>query len=191
MIVRPRHPSRGTRSPLVAACVWVLVSALYALRFHGPSRVVVVAIALAIALLALGLLGLSRKRSKLGLFGDQLVYSGPFRDRELLRMPAAGARVVDVAVEWGGPGRRQTRLWLLGNAAGHTEVGLNRAIWPERELEALRERLDLPLEVDRTPKAPAGMRRAYPGSIAWWAVHPGVVVVAAIVIVAILVLLAR
>jgi hypothetical protein len=93
-------------------------------------------------------------------------------------------RVVKVEVDWGKASGRRTRFWLLTDAAGRKVVGLNRDVWDDGGLEGLRERLGLPIEIVETPKRPAEMRKAYPGTIPWWGAHPVVTTILAIAIVA-------
>jgi hypothetical protein len=132
---------------------------------------VVVSFGVAIAVGFVGVMGLSRRRTKLARRDGCLILSTAFRDRVLLSGDDRG-RVVNVEVAWNNTSRRRSRLWLLINEKGRTATGLNRDAWDESRLESLREGLGLPLDVDETPKGPAEMREVYPGSIPWWAVHP-------------------
>jgi hypothetical protein len=185
LVVRPCQRLRYSRSQRVGAAAWMLASLLYSFRFNGLSRVIVIAAGVAIAVGLIGVMSLSRRRTKLTMVSRQLILSGLLRDRVLLAGDGRG-RVVNVEVAWGNTSGRRSRLWLLMNATGQTAVGLNRDTWNDGQLENLRESLGLPLEVDDTPKRPAELRKVYPGSIAWWAVHPAVAASLAIIIVAVL-----
>jgi hypothetical protein len=165
----------------------MLASLLYSLRFHGSFRIAVVGVGVALAVGVVGLLSLSRRRTKLTMIGGQLIFSGLFRDRVLLAGGSPG-RVVDVQVNWGKASGRRSRLWLLINAAGRTAVGLNRETWDDGQLEGLRESLGLPIEIVETPKRPAELRKAYPGTLPWWVAHPSVATLIGIVTLTALVL---
>jgi len=188
LVVRPRQELQNKRGLSVGAVGWILASLLYSFRFHGSSRVVVVCMGVALAVIVVGLLTLSRRRVKLTLIDGGLVFSGLLRDRVLFTKGSVG-RVAHVEVEWGKTSGRQSRLWLLINATGKTAVGLNRELWDGAQLENVRESLGLPIEVADTPRRPAELRKAFPGSIPWWAAHPAMASSLAIVIIAVLVLL--
>lgn len=166
-VVRPRQTFQKRPGQLVAAAFWVLASLAYSLRFHGFARIVVVAVGVAFALTMLGLLRLSRRRTKLTMAQGELTFTSLFRERVI-----SPARVVAVQVAWGGASGRQTRLWALVNAAGRAVAGLNRDAWDDAELEGLRQALGLPIETVSTPQRPAALRRAYPGLVPWWGAHP-------------------
>lgn len=187
LVVRPSQRRTYSRSQEGGAAAWVLASLLYSLRFHGFSRVIVLFVGVAIAVSVIGLMSLSRKRTKLTMVRDILIYSGICRSRVLLAKGSRG-RVVNVEVVWSNTSSRRSRLWLLMNTTGRTVVGLNRDMWGDAQLESLREGLGLPLEVDGTARRPAELRRVYPGSIAWWMVHPALATVLLIVVVVVLVL---
>jgi hypothetical protein len=187
LVVRPSRGLRLSGGTSVGAAAWILASALYALRFHGSSRLIVISVGIAIVVSVIGAMSLSRRRTKLMLNCGQLVFSSILRDHLLLAADGRG-RVVNVEVYWGTASSRRSRLWLLINATGRTMVGLNRDTWDERQLESLRERLELPLKVESTPMRPAELRKSYPGSVAWWAVHPGIAALLAIIVVVALVL---
>ncbi len=179
--------SRRSRGQAVAGFGWIVASLLYSLRFHGQSRLIVVCLGIAVAVGVIGLLNLSRRRTRLTVVGRRVVLSGLIRDRVVLDGDQAG-RVVDVEVSWGGATRRRSRLWLLLDSTDHSAVGLNRAAWNAAELETVRRRLDLPLEVQETPRRPAELRTAYPGSIPWWGAHPIIATWLAIFILTMLIL---
>ncbi len=187
VVVRPSQRGTYSRGRGVSAAAWVLASLLYSLRFHGSSRVVVVALGVAIAAGAIGLMSLSRRQTKLTMLNGALVFSGIFGSRMLLTQNSRG-RVVNVEVAWGKTSGRRSRLWLLMNEKGRTAIGLNRDMWGYEQLESLRQDLGLPLAVDDTARRPAELRRVYPGSIPWWAAHPAVATSLVIVVVAVLVL---
>jgi hypothetical protein len=186
LVARPSGSGRSL-GQAGGAVAWILASLLYSLRFDGLTRVVVVGVGVAVAVGVVGFLYLARRRMKLALVGRRLVFSGLMHDRVVLDGDHAG-RVVDVEVAWGGASRRRSRLWLLVTAAGRVAVGLNRATWDGEQLENIRQSLGLPLEVIDTPKCPADVRTAYPGSVPWWAVRPVVAALVVIVAVAVLVL---
>jgi hypothetical protein len=185
--VRPSQRSTYSRGRGASAAAWVLASLLYSLRFHGSSRVVVVALGVAIAASVIGLMSLSRRQAKLTMLNGALVFSGIFGSRMLLTENSRG-QVVNVEVAWGKASGRRSQLWLLMNEKGRTAIGLNRAIWGYEQLENVREHLGLPLAVDDTARRPAELRRMYPGSVPWWAAHPAVATSLMIVVVAVLVL---
>jgi hypothetical protein len=162
LVVRPsqRRTYRPARHLGVAA--WVLASLLYSLRFHGIGRVSVLVVGVAIAISVIGVMGVSRRRTRLTMVGDDLVLSGIFGSRVLLARGGRG-RVVNVDVVWGNASGRRSRLWLLVNAMGRTTIGLNRDVWDDAQLEDLRKGLGLPLEVDDTARRPAELRQIYRG----------------------------
>lgn len=186
LVVRPRQSLPSSRGKIVGAAGWVLASLFYSLRFHGLTRLAVVGVAVVIAVGIVGWMHLSRRRMRLTLRGGQLTFSGPLRDRVALTEGRQG-RVVHVELSWRHAPARRSRLWLLLNESGSTEVGLNRDAWDGRQLEDLRESLGLPIEVVETPKRPSELRRDYPRSVPWWAVHPAVATSLAIVTIATLV----
>jgi hypothetical protein len=187
VVVRPRQRRWNSPGQTAGAAGWMLASLLYSLRFHGSFRIAVVGVGVALAVGVVGLLSLSRRRTKLTMIGGQLIFSGLFRDRVLLAGGSPG-RVVDVQVNWGKASGRRSRLWLLINAAGRTAVGLNRETWDDGQLEGLRESLGLPIEIVETPKRPAELRKAYPGTLPWWVAHPSVATLIGIVTLTALVL---
>jgi hypothetical protein len=152
--------------------------------------VVVVGVGVAVAVGVVGFLYVARRRMKLALVGQRLVFSGLMHDRMVLDEDHTG-RVVDIEVAWGGASGRRSRLWLLVTAAGRVAVGLNRATWDGEQLENIRQSLGLPLEVIDMPKRPADVRATYPGSLPWWAVRPIVATLVAIVVIAVLVLVGQ
>ena len=144
----------------------------------------------ALAVTVVGLLTLSRRRIKLTLIDGGLIFSGLLRDRVLFTKGSVG-RVAHVEVDWGKASGRQSRLWLLIDATGKTAVGLNRELWDGAQLENVREGLGLPIEVVDTPKRPAELRKAFPGSIPWWGAHPAMSSLAIVIIAALVLLLQR
>ncbi len=186
LVVRPRQSLPRSRGQIVGAAGWVLASLLYSLRFHGLTRLAVVGVAVAIAIGIFVWMHVSRRRMQLTLRDRQLIVSGPLRDRVVLTEGRQG-RVVHVELTWRHAPARRSRLWLLLNGSGSTEVGLNRDAWDDRQLEHLRESLGLPIEVIEIPKRPAELRHDYPRSVPWWAVHPAAVTSLAIVAIATLV----
>lgn len=171
LVVCPCQNQSRSLGQLVGVIGWVLASLLYSLRFHGPSRLAVVGAAVAIAVGIVFWLHLSRRRMRLTLRGRQLVVSGPLRNRIVLIDDGQG-RVVHVDLTWRHAPARRSRLWLLLNKSGNTEVGLNRDAWDDQQLEGLRKSLALPTEVVEEPKRPSELRRDFPRSVPWWAVHP-------------------
>lgn len=186
LVIRPRQNLPRSRGQIVGAAGWVLASLLYSLRFHGLTRLTVVGAAVAIAIGIVVWMHMSRRRMQLILRDRQLIVSGPLRDRVALTEGRRG-RVVHVELTWRHASARRSRLWLLLNGSGSTEVGLNRDVWDGRQLEHLRESLGLPIEVVETPKRPSELRHDYPRSVPWWAVHPAAATSLAIVIIATLV----
>jgi hypothetical protein len=169
------------------AAGWLLAGLFYSLRFHGVARLAVACVGVVLAVGVIVLMNASRRRVKLTLSGDRLVFSGLLRDREVMAK-GHGGRIVDVEVAWGRSSGRRSRLRLFINQAGKTVVSLNREIWDHEQLEDLRERLGLPTEIVERPQRPAELRNAYPGTIPWWAAHLPVATVFAILVVAALVL---
>lgn len=163
-----RRSSVGT---LVVAAGWLVGSAFYLLRLHGLLRVVMIAVDAAVVLGALVVVKRSYRRTKLALIGGRLVFTGLVRDRVVFADGRSG-RVVEAEVDWGRASGRRSRLWSLVNADGRTEVSLNRDIWDAGQLESLRVRFGLPLDVVDEPLRPAEARKTYPGVIPWWAAHP-------------------
>lgn len=181
LVVRPRKTLRSSQGGSVSAAVgWIVVSVLYSLRFHGWGRVSIVAAGVCLAAGAIGLINLAHRRMKLTVVDGRLVFKGLLRDRVALARGSTG-RVVDVEVAWGKASHRRSRLWLLINEAGQTEVGLNRETWDRAQLEGLRERLGLPIEIVDAPQRPAEVRKAYPGTLPWWVAHPSMAALLAIV----------
>jgi hypothetical protein len=175
------HPGSG-----VGVIVWSVAGLLYSLRFHGVTQIAVIAIALAAALAFIGLLSLSRRRTKLTLEDERLAFSGMLRKKRLNNDQGVD-EIVDVEVAWGNVSGRRSRLWLLIGGTGRTLVSLNRSAWDHTQLEYLRKCVDLPIKVIDEPKSPREIRHAYPHSLPWWAAYPmiaatGVIVAAAIVI---------
>lgn len=182
LVVAPLSEPRRTRSQMVGATGWILASLIYSFRFHGASRVVVFGLSCAAGVAVVALLSLSRRRTRLILADGRLTVSGLLRHRAVFTTGERG-EVIDAEVVWGGASRRRSRLWLLVSSGRHTALRLNRSLWDDRQLERLRERLDLPVVLVDTPQQPAELRRAYPGSIPWWAARPATATVAAIVII--------
>lgn len=183
LIVRPHQSVPRSRGQIVGTAGWVLASLLYSLRFHGLTRLAVVGVAVAIAIGIVVWMDMSRRRMRLTLRDGQLIVSGPLRNR-VAQTGGRQGRVIHVELTWRHAPARQSRLWLLLNGSGSTEVGLNRDVWDGRQLEHLRESLGLPIEVVETPKRPSELRHDYPGSVPWWAVHPAAVTSLAIVAIA-------
>jgi hypothetical protein len=165
----------------------ILASILYSLRFHGSARLIVVAAGVALALAVIGLIGLSYQRTKLIMIGGELKFTGLLRNRVVLGSGRTG-RVVDVAVDWGRASGRRSRFWLIVNVAGKATVVLNWNVWDHGQLESLRERAGLPIEVVETPKRPAELRKEYPGTVPWWGAHPSAATVLAIMLLTVVVL---
>jgi hypothetical protein len=161
----------------------MLAGFVYSLRFHGWSRVFVVGAGVVLAVGVFAWISFSRQRMKLTMIDGRLVFTGFARDRVVLAEGRTG-RVVDVQVDWGRASGRKSRFWLLIDTAGRAVVSLNRDAWDDGELEVLRERLGLPIEIVETPKRPVELRKAYPGTIPWWGAHPVIATVLAIVIIA-------
>jgi hypothetical protein len=170
LIVRPSRRLVSGRGQSIGAVGWILASFFYSLRYPGSYRVVIVCMAVAIAVGIVVYMQLSRIRMHLKLTGGQLIFSGLLRDRVVLTEGEQG-RVVHVEINWRNASARRSRLWLLINKTGKTEVGLNRAAWDDQQLEHLRESLGLPVEIVESPKRPAELRNDYPGSIPWWTAH--------------------
>lgn len=168
--------------------MWVAASALYSLRFHGAARFIVLGLAMVVGTSAFGAWTLLRRRTSLALQDGQLLFSGLLGIRAL-KVHTHASRVVRAEVLWGGVTERSSRLWMIVEEAERVKLGLNLAAWDEAALEALRERVELPLEIDDVPKRPAKLVTAWPGSIPWWAVHPVLATLLAIAVVAVLVLL--
>jgi hypothetical protein len=186
LVVRPCQSPPRSRGQIVGAAGLVLASLLYSLRFHGLTRLAVVGVAVAIAIGIFVWMHVSRRRMQLTLCDGQLIVSGLLRDRVVLTEGPQG-RIVHVELTWRHAPTRRSRLWLLLNGSGSTEVGLNRDVWDDRQLEHLRESLGLPIEVIETPKRPSELRHDYPRSVPWWAVHPAAATSLAIVVIATLV----
>ncbi len=190
LVIRPCQSLPRSRAKIVGAVGWGLASLFYSLRFHGFTRVAVFGMAVTVAFGLAIWMQLSRQRMRLTLCGGRLIVSGPLRDRVTLTEGSQG-RVVHVDLIWRHAPARQSRLWLLLNESGDTEVGLNRDVWDGRQLEHLRESLGLPIEVVETPKRPSQLRHDYPRSVPWWAVHPAAATSLAIVMIAMLVVALR
>jgi hypothetical protein len=171
------------------AAGWLLAGLLYSLRFHGAARAIVAVAAVLLGIGTFGLMYFSRWRVKLTVIGDRLIFSGLLRDRVVLEGHAG--RIIDVEAIWGKPSGRRSRLRLFINQAGRTVVSLNREVWDAAQLEDLRVRLGLPIETVTRPQRPAELRKAYPGTIPWWAAHPSIATVLAIAVVAVLVIVSE
>ncbi len=186
LVVRPRRSLQRIRGQIVGATGWVLASFFYSLRFYGLTRLAVVGVAVVVAAGLVTWMCLSRRRMRLTLNRGQLIVSGLLRDRVALTETIQGC-VVHVDLAWRHAPARRSRLWLLLNDSGSTEVGLNRDAWDGQQLEHLRESLGLPIEVVDMPMRPSEVRHAYPRSIPWWAAHPAVAMSVVIVTIATLV----
>jgi hypothetical protein len=190
LVLQPsRRPWNSQRVDAGIATSWLLAGLLYSLRFHGAARAIVAITAVLLGIGTVGLMYFSRRRVKLTVIGDRLIFSGLLRDRVVLEGHAG--RIVDVEVIWGKPSGRRSRLRLFINQAGRTAVSLNKEIWDAAELEDLRARLGLPIETVARPQCPAELRKAYPGTIPWWAAHPSIATVLAIVVIVVLVLVSE
>jgi hypothetical protein len=177
VVLRPRKELRNSQGGGIgAAAAATLASILYSLKFHGVARVIVVVAGVALAVAVIGLIVLSLRRTKLTMIGGQLKFTGVLRDR-VVRVGSGAGRVVEVEVEWGKASGRRSRLWLLVDAAGRAAVVLNRNKWDAGQLEALRERLGLTMELVEMPQRPAELRKTYPGIIPWWTAHPSIATV--------------
>jgi multidrug efflux pump subunit AcrA (membrane-fusion protein) len=143
----------------------------------------VVGAGVALALALVGCFSLSLRRTRLTVVGGQLVFTGFLRKRVVLTGTATG-RVVKIDVDWGRASGRRSRLWLLVNSAGAAALCLNRSAWDDRDLEALRARLALPIETVEPAQRPAELRKVYPGAISWWGAHPVAVGLFAVAIIA-------
>lgn len=172
LVLRPQTWVRGSLVGSVAAASgWLLASGFYLLKFHGPLRIAMVALDVVVVVGAVAVFRRSHRRTRLTLTNGRLVFSGLVSDRVLFADGRPG-RVVEADVDWGLASGRRSRLWLLVDADGRTEVGLNHHVWDQGQLEDLRVRLGLPREVVTQPLRPAEARKVYPGTIPWWAVHP-------------------
>ncbi len=183
VVVRPRTRLGNRQSGRGAAAAGaVLASVFYSLQFHGWARVVVVGAGVALAVGLVGLISLSLRRTNLAMIGGQLIFTKLLGDR-VVRVGDGAGRVVKVQVDWGMASGRRSRFWLLIDAAGRKVLGLNCDVWDDGELEGVRERLGLPIEIVEMPMRPAELRKAYPGTISWWGAHPVAATVLAIVII--------
>lgn len=169
LLLRPRQAAGNGRGSGIGLGLWLLVTVLFSLRFQGVARVIVVCVAIIAALGVIGMVRLSRARTKLVANGEKLIFYGLVRHRAL---QVRDARAVDVRVVWRSVAGRESRLWLLVNAKGHVTVRLNRDAWDASQLEELREKLGIAREVVNTPMSPIAIRRGYRGSIPWWGAHP-------------------
>ena len=188
LVVRPTRRLQRNSGGTIGIAAWILTSFFYSLQFHGWTRVVVVGASVAVAVGVIGLISLSYQRTKLTMIGRRLIFTRPLHDRIVL-VGDSTARVVDVEVVWRNASGRRSRLWLLIDSAGRTAVGLTRKTWDDRQLEGIRESLGLPIEIVETPQRPAELRKAYPGTIPWWAAHSSIATALAIVILTALVLM--
>lgn len=188
LVLRPSQRIWNTPGASIGiAAGWLLASLFYSLRFNGLARIVVAGGGVVVAIGMIVLMHASRRRVKLTLIGERLIFSGLLRDRVVFAKGQTG-RIVDVEVVWGRSSGRRSRLRLFINQAGKTVVSLNQAIWDHEQLEDLRERLGLSTETVARPQRSAELRTAYPGTVPWWAAHPSVATVLAIVVIAALVL---
>jgi len=188
LVLRPSRRIWNTQGASIGIVTgWLLASLFYSLRFNGLARIVVAGGGVVVAIGMIVLMHASRRRVKLTLIGERLIFSGLLRDRVVFAKGQTG-RIVDVEVVWGRSSGRRSRLRLFINQAGKTVVSLNQAIWDHEQLEDLRERLGLSTETVARPQRPDELRRAYPGTVPWWGVHPSMAAVLAIMAVAALVL---
>jgi hypothetical protein len=172
LILRPNawwRPSRAGN--LAAAAGYLLASGFFLLRFHGSTRETLGVIDVVVLGLLVAGLRRSFNHGQLTLEDDRVIFSGALRTRALIGQ-SAPTRVIDAEVDWGRTSGRRSRLWMLVNRAGRAELALNRDAWDGAELERLRERLGIPLEVAEKPLRPTDMRREWPGAIPWPAAHP-------------------
>lgn len=171
LVIRPQVRGQALGGSVIAAGGWLAASAAYLLKFHGFVLAILAIVDVLVLVGTIVLFRRSAQRTKLALVDGTLVFSSAFRDRVVFAASRPG-RVIEIEVDWGWLSGRRSRLWLLTDADGRTEVNLNRPAWDRTELEDLRQRLGLPLEVVERPLRLTEARRAFPRTIAWWAVHP-------------------
>lgn len=91
---------------------WLLASLFYSLRFHGSTRVIVLAAGVMFAAGTIVTIILSRRRVKLTMIDGRLIFSGLLRDRVVMAGDHSG-RIVDVEVAWPMSSGRRSRLRYL------------------------------------------------------------------------------
>jgi hypothetical protein len=172
-----------------AAATWILAAFLYSLRLQGRARFIVFAAAIVLAVAFIVAISVSRRRTALTLVGGRLSCNGLLGERVILETDRAD-RVVKLNVDWSRVSGRVSSLWLLIDDSERAAISLNRNVWDERQLEKLREGLGLRIEAVETPERPAQARSLYPGCVPWWAAHPSVTTLLAILMAAALILVA-
>jgi hypothetical protein len=189
LTLRPRILQRRPGA-LIGAAGWLPCSAVFAVRFHGLALVVIGVLDLAVIIGAIGAVRRSYRRTSLMLGPDGLTWAGPFRDRPVFASSDPG-RVVEAEVHWLRTSARRTHIWLLINADGRAEVGLNADVWDRSELEDLRHRLSIPREVITETLSGKELRTRLPGSVPWPVLHPIALTYLLIAIIITVVLLAQ
>jgi hypothetical protein len=190
LTLQPMRSRRGAgASSLLAAAGYLVGSLFFLLRFHGPALwAFVLADVVVVGLVVVGFRRTYR-HARLVLDGDELVFTGMLRNRVI--STTTPARVVHAEVDWGASSGRSSRLWILVTAVGRTELALNRDVWDGEQLERVRERLEIPLEVAATPLRPAQLRKRWPGAIPLPLAHPLLMTYTAIAVIAAFVIALR
>lgn len=172
LVLRPQTWRRSSANGRIFAAAggWLVLSVAFLLKVSSSARIIFVCVDVAVLLAAAIIVRRSTRETKLVLANGQLVFSSWLRDRILFSHAAPGG-VAEIEVDWGWVANRRSRLWLLLDARGRTELGLNRDVWDPTQLEELRARLRLQREVTTEPQRPAAARKAYPGVIPFWGAH--------------------
>lgn len=176
LVVRPL--SMSAARPAAGTAGWLLASLLFLLRFRGTALIVASAIDGVIVLSMVGYIALVRPRMVLKLRDGELVLSRLRGDQHVITAGDRG-RVVELDVVYGPPTNTswRSRIWMILAPDGTVALRLNRPAWNHGELETVRTRLALPLQVIDCPIPAATARESYPGLVArwavsWWIDHP-------------------
>jgi hypothetical protein len=185
LVVRPHRP-QAKPGALFSAAAWCAMSVAFLARFHGTGLLVVTVLDLGVFCGGIAILCRSRARSVLNLTGDDLTWSGAFRDRKVCPV-----KVVEAEVRWSKTAGLRTRVWLLVNAEGRAEVNLNLDAWDRAQLEQLRQRLGIPRGVISEPQSGKQLHGRFPGSVPAALLHPIALTYLLIAAITVCVLVAR
>ena len=154
---------RKDRGLWIAGAFWLFSAVMYFAALRGSARWIAATLTGVVIIgMAWGLLPTYR-RSSLSFDGDELVQTSMFRSRRLMRVGAGGS-VVEVTIRVSAT--RSFPAWILVDenecARG---VALNRDAWGQSNLDAIRQRLGIPIRrVDGAISAKRA-RQQWPGSM--------------------------
>jgi hypothetical protein len=156
LTIKPAPVTRPDPARLGAGFAWLLVAVVFAIRFTGATRIIVIGIDLVMGGATFWVLTKARRESSIS-----------WRNGVDL-----GWRVEMVGLASGQSAGTFTRMWLLLDPSGRAQLALNPAAWDPSDLDALAATLALQVDVAPKSKRLAQVRKDYPGALPAWAAHP-------------------